>query len=223
MEVVPADFEANFKKIAEIAKRARESGAELAVFPEMFVCGFNYKKNLEYLRENGDKAERTIAEIAKESGIAICGTLPHLCDGGEMPRNRMVLVDENGGEIAHYDKIHLFPPMKEDRHVCAGDEIVVADTKWGKLGLAICYDLRFPEMFAEMKARGAETFIVSAAFPHPRSDDWRTLIRARAAENNCPMVAVNRIGTESFGRTSAEYCGMSAIISNNGTIFYICD
>ena len=216
------DFAGNLENAAEFAKRAAQGGAELVVFPEMFVCGFNYKKNLEYLRENGTRAEGALREIARESGVCVCGSLPHLEGGDSLPTNRLLFILSDGSVAAHYDKIHLFSVFREDKYVKRGDEIVVADTPFGKVGLAVCYDIRFPDIFVRMAKRGAKMIIISAAFPHPRSEHWRILSRARAIENQCFVVAVNRGGSENFGKNSVKYFGMSAAIDPWGGVVAEC-
>jgi len=221
-EVIQGDFDENLKLVDDIARKAKIGGAQLVVFPEMFVCGFNYKKNLAYLKENGDRAERELAKIAKARDIAICGSLPHLSDGDERPSNRFVMFGADGVEIVHYDKIHLFSVFNENKYVKAGDEIVVADTPFGKMGFAVCYDLRFPDIFVRMAKRGAKVIIISSAFPHPRSEHWRILSRARAIENQCFVIAVNRGGTENFGETSVKYFGLSAALDPWGGIIAEC-
>lgn len=216
------DFEKNLEKISDFAKAAKDGGAQLAVFPEMCVCGFDYKKNLAYLQTFGNSAEQRLREIAKQHGIAICGSLPHLEVGDPRPSNRMLFIGADGNDIARYDKIHLFGVFRENRHVKAGDEIVVADSPFGKIGLAVCYDIRFPDIFVRMAKLGAKMIILSAAFPHPRSEHWRILSRARAIENQCFFVAVNRSGSENFGERQIKYFGMSAAIDPWGGVIAEC-
>ncbi len=221
-DVIQGDFDANLKKVDNIAKQAKKENADIIVFPEMFLCGFNYKKNLEYLKENGDLAEKKLQTIAKENGVAICGTLPHLEDGDKSPSNRFLFVDKNGEILSKYDKIHLFSVFGEDKYVKRGDEIVVAQTEFGKIGFAICYDIRFPDIFVRMAKRGSKVIIISAAFPHPRSEHWRILARARAIENQCFVVAVNRGGIEKFGQNEVKYFGMSAVLDPWGGVAIEC-
>ncbi len=221
-DVVQGDFEKNLEKTKSFAKRAKDGGAEIAVFPEMFLCGFNYKKNLEFLKADGDRAEKELCAIAKDNGIAICGSLPHLEAGEDIPSNRMLFIDAEGKILAHYDKIHLFSVFNEDRYVKAGNKIVTADTPYGKIGMAICYDLRFPELFTRMAKEDAKLIIISAAFPHPRSEHWRILCRARAIENQCFVIGVNRGGSENFNVDEVKYFGLSAAIDPWGGIIAEC-
>ena len=134
----------------------------------------------------------------------------------------MLFVGADGNDIARYDKIHLFGVFRENKYVKAGGEIVVADSPFGKIGLAVCYDIRFPDIFVRMAKLGAKMIILSAAFPHPRSEHWRILSRARAIENQCFFVAVNRGGTENFGERQIKYFGMSAAIDPWGGVIAEC-
>ena len=128
----------------------------------------------------------------------------------------------DGAEIAHYDKIHLFGMFREDRHVGAGREVVAAGTPFGKIGFAVCYDLRFPELFIRLARAGAKLAVICAAFPHPRSEHWRVLCRARAIENQFFVAAVNQCGEESLPGGTAKYCGLSAVFDPWGEIVAEC-
>lgn len=218
MDIAQGDFEQNIESASRFARDAKLANAQLVVFPEMFLCGFNYKKNVEYLKANGTLAETQLCEIAKTNDISICGSVPHLNGGDEIPSNRFLFISSKGEIIASYDKIHLFSVFRENKYVKSGDEIVVANTPFGKIGFAICYDIRFPDIFVRMAKRGAKVIIVSSAFPHPRSEHWRILSRARAIENQCFVIAVNRSGTEKFGNNEVKYFGMSAVIDPWGTV-----
>ena len=222
MDIIQGNFDANLEKVERLAGKAKAMGASIAVFPEMFLCGFNYKKNLEYLRENGDFAERQLCKIAKKFSIAICGSVPHLLKEDMPPVNRFLLCTEDGEILSHYDKIHLFRVFNEDNYITPGGSIVSADTDFGRVGFAICYDLRFPEMFVEMTKRNVKLVIVSAAFPHPRSEHWRILCRARAIENQCFILAVNRSGVEDLPSGPIKYFGLSAVIDPWGGVVCEC-
>lgn len=221
-DVEQGDIKKNILKVDNFASRAKKEGADLIVFPEMFVCGFDYKKNMEFLESNSGSIEEMLCKIAQKHSISLCGSIPHLCPESDLATNRFIFIDDSGKIVSHYDKIHLFSVFNEDKYVKAGDEIVVADTKFGKIGFAVCYDIRFPDIFVRMTKRGAKLIIISAAFPHPRSEHWRILSRARAIENQCFIVAVNRGGTEKFGNNQVKYFGMSAIIDPWGGIVSEC-
>jgi len=123
--------------------------------------------------------------------------------------NASLLIDADGKRVARYDKIHLFDvsiPGRNERylestHVTPGRKVVIADTPVGKLGLSVCYDMRFPELYRELVAQGAEWLAMPAAFTVPTGRaHWETLLRARAIENLCYVVAPAQSGTHSSGR-----------------------
>lgn len=222
MGVAQGDFEKNLQKTRELASRAKSNDADLAVFPEMFLSGFNYRKNLEFLKNRGDFLAREVSKIAEETGIAICGSLPYLEESEDRPRNRMIFASSKGEILAHYDKTHLFRIFNEEKYVKKGDKISVCDTPFGRAGFAICYDLRFPELFIKLAKLGAKFVIISAAFPHPRMGHWRVLCRARAIENQCFVIAVNQGGSERFGENTVKYFGRSAAIDPWGEVLAEC-
>lgn len=222
MNTRQGEFTRNLDSCADFAMRARAGGADLVVFPEMFVSGFNYKKNIEFLAKNPQAVLRRLSQIALENSIGLAGSIPHLEAEEKLLRNRFVFFDSTGKLLSHYDKIHLFSVFNENKYVKAGDEIVVADTPFGRIGFAVCYDIRFPDIFVRMKKKGAKLFIICAAFPHPRSEHWRILSKARAIENQCFVIAVNRGGEEIFPAGDVKYFGLSAAIDPWGGIVAEC-
>ncbi len=112
---------------------------------------------------------------------------------------------------AWYDKAHLFSLVGEERHMASGRSRTLADTPWGPMGLAVCYDLRFPELFRRYAVDGAELIFLPSAFPEPRLAHWRTLIRARAIENQLFMVSCNQVGTKQLEHPTTFF-GNSCII-----------
>ncbi|MBR6389484.1 MAG: hypothetical protein IKS15_05135 [Opitutales bacterium] len=215
MQVGQSRFDENFGRAKELAQEAASRGAELALLPEMFACGFNYGENKKALLAGRDfRAE--FLRLAKDCGISLAGTVPCLRGSPQIPSNTMILASADGEELATYDKIHLFGVFREDRHVLAGDKIAVQDTPLGRLGFAICYDLRFPEFFAQMALKKPDLILVSAAWPHPRQSQLKTLAMARAIECQCHLALSNQAGAEHFGSNTIEYCGGSAIIEPFG-------
>ena len=128
----------------------------------------------------------------------------------------MILASNRGEEIASYDKIHLFGVFRENRHVACGGSIAVKDTPLGRIGFAVCYDLRFPELFVQMAIQKADLILISAAWPHPRMEHIKTLAKARAIECQCFVAAANQAGDEHFGSNKISYCGSSAIFGPLG-------
>lgn len=124
--------------------------------------------------------------------------------------NTLPVIGPREGVLGAYRKIHLFPPMKEPQWIIPGEMPLSLELPWGRTGFAICYDLRFPELFRRYAGDGAQVVFLPAEWPYPRLEHWRTLLRARAIENQCYMVAVNRVGTDAD--TETRYCGHSTVI-----------
>jgi nitrilase len=146
--------------------------------------------------------------------------------GDSDPRvaNASLLIDANGKRVARYDKIHLFDvtipgrdeQYRESTHVVPGRKPVIADTPVGRLGLSVCYDMRFPELYRDLVSRGAEWLAMPAAFTVPTGRaHWETLLRARAIENLCYVVAPAQTGTHTSGR---ETYGDSLIVDYWGQV-----
>lgn len=204
--------QANLAKIRAFVSEAASAGAQALFLPEMCTTGFDWKRNRALLPEaNGLNA--SLAALASELGIAICGSFLEQTDTGGLA-NTLMYWNATGERLAHYRKVHLFTLFREERHVEGGAEIVTAETEVGKLGCSVCYDLRFPELFRKCALAGAEVQVLPAAFPHPRLEHWRTLIRARAIENQNYFIAVNQCGPEGHGDGVGDvvYFGHSAVI-----------
>jgi predicted amidohydrolase len=173
--------------------------------PELFTTGFDY----DYLQKREARRTREIldriAEKARTKGsYVLAGTLPEA--EGDRVYNTLFVLAPSGERIASYRKIHLFPLMAEDGFFSAGENTLVFQTPWARIGAAICYDLRFPELFREMALDGAEIIFVPAQFPAIRIDHWDILLKARAIENQVFIVGVNRIGYDPFNRFSGHTC-----------------
>ncbi|MFT5836770.1 MAG: omega-amidase [Candidatus Azotimanducaceae bacterium] len=217
-EVVRGDAEANLACIADFAAQAKASGAELLCLPEMCTTGFDWDYNREMLwRASAHVAK--VAEFAKDNGIAICGSFLEQTESGNAA-NCFHYIDANGEILVTYRKLHLFTLFHEERHVEAGNECVALDTGEVTFGAAICYDLRFPELFRATTEAGAIVQLLPAAFPHPRLEHWRTLIRARAIENQTYFVATNQCGVEGHGSGvgEARYFGHSMVVDPWGEV-----
>ena len=122
-----------------------------------------------------------------------------------------MLINDKGELVAFYDKAHLFSLVGEERHMAPGKARTLVETPWGLMGLAVCYDLRFPELFRRYVVDGAELIFLPSAFPEPRLAHWNTLIRARAIENQVFMVACNQVGSKRLEKHTTFF-GASCII-----------
>lgn len=208
----------NLELIHHSARDAASQDADLLCLPEMVTTGFDWKKNRELLAE-AHKHHEQIAAIARAHKVAICGSFLECASSG-MPCNTLLYFDKTGAVLAKYRKLHLFSLFREDRNVQAGEKVVVADIKHGKAGFAVCYDLRFPELFRKNTDLGAQIQLLPSAFPHPRLEHWRTLVRARAIENQCFFIAVNQSGLENHEKAvgTAHYFGHSMVVDPWGEI-----
>ncbi len=204
------EVEANLQKALAGIRRIRERDARLAILPEMWSTGYDYKR-LAVRAEETPRILEVLRGITAELNMVIVGSLPEKADGRIY--NTAYVVDK--GDIAgSYRKLHLFSTMGEDRFLGAGDRTLVVSTSVGRLGVAICYDLRFPEMFRKLALEGAEILCIPAEWPKPRQEHWRTLLRARAIENQLFVAATNCCGIQG----KLDFFGMSLLISPRGEI-----
>jgi predicted amidohydrolase len=211
-------------EIAErLVRRAAAEGAELVVLPEKF----NLIGSPEQLFAGAEALDgptlRWARALAAELGVwLVAGSIVERVDGDDKLRNTSVLLDPDGGVTAVYRKIHMFDvevggvTYSESEVEASGDEIVVAGVEALKVGLAVCYDLRFPELFRIMAVRGAQAFTLPSAFTVPTGRaHWETLIRARAIENQAFVIAAGQVGTHP---PDHESYGHSMIVDSWGTV-----
>jgi omega-amidase len=207
------DVEANVRKLRDFAVRAKEAGASLVVFPEMADTGYSMPVIQKHATTWTEGAVPRLQETAKELALGIISGLSER-EGGSI-YNSQVAIDSTGRIIAKYRKIHLFGPAPIEEHKCfsAGNELVSFAVGDLRLGLTICYDLRFPELFRALACeQRANVFIISAAWPFPRAEHLRVLAIARAIENQSYVVLSNRVGKDD----GISACGGSAIIDPYG-------
>jgi predicted amidohydrolase len=190
-------------------------GADLVILPEMWNIGFMSFDN--YVSEAEDRDGPTIAALrAAASRIGV-----HLHTGSLVERrqngifNTSYLLAPDGSTLGSYDKIHLFGyNSKEAQLLSPGRDVVVLETGLGRVGMATCYDLRFPELFRRMVEQGAEMFLICSAWPYPRLEHWLMLNRVRAMENQCFLVSANSVGVN----RGAQFVGHSLVVDPWGTI-----
>ena len=214
MDCEPGDVEANCGRIVFYAEKARKAGADLVVFPELADTGYEMARLREGASAFDGLPHRTVADAAAQLKIAIvCGLSER--DGGRI-YNSAVLVDGSGGDLGKYRKVHLFTPepVREELVVSPGDSLTVARLGGARLGLMICYDLRFQEMARTLAGRGADILVTLAAWPRPRGDVFRTLCLARAIENQVFLVAANRAGSNG----PLDFCGSSLVAGPRGEL-----
>jgi predicted amidohydrolase len=204
------EIDANVATARAAIARVAAQGAELAVLPEVWSCGFDYR-NLNELAKRTPELVEELRQLSAQYNMVIVGSLPE--PDGDKVCNTAYIIDK--GKLAgKYRKIHLFSLMNEDRSFTGGNEWIVADTSIGRIGVFICYDLRFPELARRLAVEGAEIIVVPGEWPKPREEHWRTLLRARAIENQLFVVAANCCGVTG----KLDFFGMSMIIDPKGVV-----
>ena len=217
MECVVGDKEANLAKMEDMAKRARAEGARLIVFPELSLTGYVCRDLYYELAEPvpGPSTER-VAEIAREAGLYVVFGLPERSDiSGSLLYNTAVLVGPEG-LIGSYRKMHLptHSVFEEKRYFRPGHGAGVFETKLGRIGLMICYDVFFPEVARLLKLGGAQLIVCISASPGVRRAYFETLLSARALENTVHLAYVNLAGRED----GLQFWGGSRLIGPTGSI-----
>src|SRR5262245_26964311 len=206
------DVTANLRAASQWLEHAARRGANLVVLPENFAFfGRTDQERLAVAESLGDgRIQIFLAERARTLGLWIVGgTVPVATPAGVRVRAACLLYDDRGALAARYDKMHLFDVSlpgcdehyRESSATEPGGEMCVVATPFGKLGLAVCYDVRFPELFRRLLDAGMEFLALPAAFTVPTGRaHWEVLIRARAIENLCPVIAAAQEGKHPNGR-----------------------
>jgi nitrilase len=222
-----ADVARNLAQASRLLRDARERGAAVAALPENFAfMGMTEADKLAVAEDDsGGPIQSAIAAQARALGLwIVAGTIPLLLPGEPRVAAACLVYDADGRRVARYDKIHLFDvaiPGRDERYqesasVRPGTAAVCVPTPAGMLGLAVCYDLRFPEHFRRLLDLGAEWFCLPSAFTAPTGRaHWETLLRARAIENLCHVVAPAQSGFHDNGR---ETHGDSMIVDCWGRV-----
>jgi predicted amidohydrolase len=217
----------NLTAAGDLLREAKDLGCDIACLPENFsFIGLRDADKLQVAEPDGaGPVQSFLSDTARKLKMWILGgTIVIRGDTGRRVANSSLLIDAAGKRVARYDKIHLFDvtipgrdeQYRESTHVSPGRELVIADTPVGKLGLSVCYDMRFPELYRELVSKGAEWLAMPAAFTVPTGRaHWETLLRARAIENLCYVVAPAQTGTHTSGR---ETYGDSLIVDYWGQV-----
>jgi predicted amidohydrolase len=206
------DFDYNAQKLKTMVENATELGVDLLLIPEMWSIGYDYHYFAKFASDLSEGAFRRLSNLAKEYQIALCGT--SVKRSGHTFFNTMTFFDPDGELKFFYDKIHLFSPMGESDYFQSGNRVVVGEWKDWKIGMAICYDLRFPELFRKQVEQEVQLVLICAQWPLTRIKHWDLLLQARAVENQTFLIACNRIGANE----TYQFPGHSAIIAPNGEI-----
>ena len=213
----------NLSEARRLIAKAAEQGARLVVLPEFFaIMGMNELDKLKVREQAGSGPIQTfLSDIARQHKIwLVGGSIPLAASTPDKVLNSCLVFDDQGQQVARYDKIHLFSlslgneSYDEAQTIEPGNQVVVVDSPFGRIGLAVCYDLRFPELFRAMK--NVDLIVLPAAFTDTTGKmHWEVLIRARAIENLAYMVASAQGGYHVNGR---ETHGNSMIVDPWGRI-----
>jgi nitrilase len=217
------NVEGNLNEARRHIAKAVEQGAKLVVLPEFFaIMGMDEQDKLKVREQAGQgNIQQFLSETARKHKIwLVGGSIPLAGNSPDKVRNSCLVYDENGAQVARYDKIHLFnltlgnEAYNEAQTIEAGNQVVVVDSPFGRIGLAVCYDLRFPELFRAMK--DVDIIVLPAAFTATTGKmHWEPLVRARAIENLSYFIAAAQGGYHVNGR---ETHGHSMIVDPWGRI-----
>jgi nitrilase len=205
---------ANLIEARRLITLAVRAGAKVVVLPENFaIMGMKESDKVDIREQDGNgPIQEFLAEQAQKNNVwLVGGTVPLVAHAPDKVRAACMVYDNTGKQVARYDKAHLFDvsivdtgeQYIESETIEAGEDIVVVDTPFAKLGIAVCYDLRFPEMFRNMLKHQVEVIVIPSAFTAiTGSAHWEVLVRARAIENLCYVVAADQGGYHVNGRES---------------------
>ncbi len=217
------NYEENMEAACRYIDEAAAKGAKLVAFPEVFnYIGVEPREAEEI---PGGPTISLMAKKAREHKIWIhCGSISEVNPDGEKKYNTTVLLNPDGEEVARYRKLHAFDitlrdgtETRESDRMQIGKDIVMVDTELGKIGLSICYDIRFPELYRYMAMNGCQVIFTPANFQmQTGKDHWEIILRTRAVENTCYIVAPGQIGIKRGGK-SMSY-GSSLVADPWGTV-----
>lgn len=203
------DFNTNINRVETFTKEASSKNVELILFPEMCLSGFT--NNISSLEKSEDEIIEIIKNIAVNNKINI--GLGFAIKVDKKGQNKYAIISKFGDVLANYTKIHPFTFGGEDKIYSKGDHIDICKINEFKIAPFICYDLRFPEIF-QIASKEAQIITVGANWPKSREEHLIALLKARAIENQCYVLGINRVGIGN----GLEYGGASIFVSPNGKI-----
>lgn len=214
LDIAWEDKAANYRRVEELVEAAELPPGALLLLPEMFATGFTMNA-LSVAEALDGPTANFLSGLARRYRVFVEGGLVVRATGAGSPRNEALVFDPEGRQVARYAKMHLFSFAGEPAHYSAGPSPVLFDWQGGLVAPAICYDLRFPELFRQLVKNRAQVLAVIACWPAPRESHWLALLRARAIENQCFVVAANRCGRDPSG---LAYGGRSQVVDPRGEI-----
>lgn len=212
MDVKPGDITYNLKTALTLTEKSLMLEPNIIIFPEMFATGFAYPYITKIAANYFNELTSFLTNLAyKTNAYIVGGSIPELFEGKLY--NTSIVISPDRKTLGYHRKIHPFALTEETKYFTGGDKISVIDTPVAKIGIAICYDIRFPEIARKLAVEGAEILVVPAQFPNPRQHHWDTLLKSRAIENQLFVVGVNRVG----GR-NPDYFGHSMAVDPYGDL-----
>lgn len=205
------DTQHNMEKMKEYMREAKKAKADIVLFPEMALTGYLLKEAVkEYAEEVDGPLIQSLKEICKEVNIAIIVSFPE--KEGHLYYISCLYIDEKGEILGKYRKTHLFDT--ERHYFSKGKDYPVLNTKFGKVGMMICYDLEFPEVARMLRMQGADIIFIPTANMKPYEEYQNVYVRSRAMENEIPVVICNRLGQEG----DLEFFGNSMVVDHKGSV-----
>ncbi|AZB42528.1 carbon-nitrogen family hydrolase [Bacillus sp. FJAT-42376] len=213
-DIAFGDPEENKRRVAEALEEAHKAGkSDFIVLPELWDTGYDLTRLDEIADAGGRDAHQFLSSLSKKYGTTlVAGSIAK--KSGDEVTNTMLIYDKEGNHIHEYSKLHLFKLMNEHRYLTGGKGSGLFTADGVTCAGFICYDIRFPEWMREHAAQGAEILFVAAEWPLPRLEHWRSLLIARAIENQAFVVACNRSGSD----PENEFAGHSIVIDPWGNI-----
>lgn len=215
LNVALARPDQNFAQVAADVKEAAKAGADVIVIPEMWNTGYALDQLGDLADLDGQRTKQTLARLARDNQINIVGGSVAIKRGKRF-YNTTYVYDRTGRLVGDYDKVHLFGLMNEGKFISAGHAPNRFALDGVKAASAICYDLRFPEWLRTISKGGSQILFLPAQWPVQRIDQWRILLQARAIENQCFVVAVNRVGDDAAN----HFGGNSMVIDPVGKVLF---
>lgn len=213
LDIVFGDPSQNYKRAEKLIEEAAQLQPDIVVLPELWTTGYDLTRLDEISDEEAATTLQFLKKQAKKFDVAfVGGSIPKKTTTGVF--NTLLVVDRAGNEVHQYSKLHLFRLMDEHKFLKSGNSHGLFELNGEKLSGCICYDIRFPEWIRTHTVNGAKAMFVVAEWPLPRLNHWRALLVARAIENQCYVIAVNRSGAD----PNNQFAGHSLVIDPWGEI-----
>ncbi|MDQ1913030.1 carbon-nitrogen family hydrolase [Paenibacillus sp. GD4] len=215
MDIAIGEPDRNFAKLEELLEQAvqHEEKPDVIVFPEMWNTGYALERIDELADPMGERTTELLSSFSRKYGVNLVGgSIAEKRSDGVY--NTIYAYNREGERVADYSKIHLFRLMDEEKFLQSGDRVGALQLDGVQAGMMICYDIRFPELARKLALGGAQILFVPAEWPNPRLHHWRTLLQARAIENQMFVVSCNRVGVSG----TTEFFGHSMVIDPWGEV-----